>query len=248
MDLENAAQSEDLSNDANARIGKSGDRLDNRVYSQLLDAIRFGRHALGERLPSENELARTYNVSRPIIRMALSRLREDGLIVSKQGAGSFVSSGTQDDTAAFGPLASISDIGAYFQFRYHLEAQTARLAARHSQPDHILELRELVATMETYSYLDVGGIDPDFQFHARVAELSNNRFLATSMQMLRSHMTYVGRFSRSLKKTALPIGTPPANQEHLKIVDAIEAHNEDAAARAMIAHIEGSERRVFKGD
>ena len=102
--------------------------------------------------------------------------------------------------------------------------------------------------MEAFGCLDVAGIDPDFKFHARIAELSNNRFMANSVHMLRSHMTYVGRFSRSLKKTALTVGAPPAYQEHLAIVAAIEAKDEEAARRAMIAHIEGSERRVFKGE
>ena len=134
MNVENLSQRDLPSEQSGSRTGKSGTRLDSRVYSELLDAIRFGRFALGQRLPSENELAQTYNVSRPIIRVALSRLREDGLIVSKQGAGSFVSSGTQGDESGFGPLASVTDIGAYFQFRYHLEAETARLAARFAKP------------------------------------------------------------------------------------------------------------------
>ena len=248
MSSDKMPQSDVTDNVEITRHDKPSARLDNRVYSELLDAIRFGRYALGERLPSEHELARAHNVSRPVIRIALSRLREDGLIISKQGSGSFVSSGVQGETSGYGPLASVTDIGAYFQFRYYLESQTARWAARYVQSDDIDSLRDLINAMEEYGGLDNGGIDPDFQFHAKIAELSNNRFFASSMNMLRSHMIYVGRFSRSLKKTTSITGASPAQREHIAIVDAIEAHDEDEAARAMILHIEGSERRVFKGE
>ena len=72
-------------------LGVPSERLENQVHARLLDAIRLGDYSLGQKLPSEHELAAEYGVSRPVIRAALARLREDGLIVSRRGAGSFLS-------------------------------------------------------------------------------------------------------------------------------------------------------------
>lgn len=223
-------------------------RLEDRVYASLLDDIRFGRLALGHRLDSENQLAMEHSVSRPVIRSALSRLRDDGLIVSKQGAGSFVSSGVSDGVSGYAPLDSIKDIGTYFSFRRFLEAETARLAASHAQAHDIVALKELVVKMEALAELDVAGIDLDFQFHAKIAELSDNRFLSGTMNMLRSHMRYVGRFSRSLHKMQKPQRTRERSREHLAIIEAIESGDGEKAAQQMIGHIDSTERRVFKGE
>jgi len=42
------------------------DRLESQVYRALLDKIRFGTYALGEKLPSEHELSEEHDVSRPV--------------------------------------------------------------------------------------------------------------------------------------------------------------------------------------
>jgi GntR family transcriptional regulator len=64
------------------------------VYVQLADElaalIRDGTYPAGSRLPSEAELAETYEVARPTVRQALARLREQDLIVTLHGRGSVV--------------------------------------------------------------------------------------------------------------------------------------------------------------
>lgn len=64
------------------------------VYVQLADElarlIRDGTYPPGSRLPSEAELAETYEVARPTVRQALGRLRDLGLIVTLHGRGSVV--------------------------------------------------------------------------------------------------------------------------------------------------------------
>src|SRR5690606_35152563 len=72
--------------------GSGGTRmlLADRVYHIMHSRIANGAYAADHRLPSENELATELDVSRPVLRAALERLRGEGLIVSRQGAGSFV--------------------------------------------------------------------------------------------------------------------------------------------------------------
>lgn len=61
-----------------------------RIYDDLLEQINTGRLRDGERLPSEIELAQTYDVSRPTVTRALNDLRQQGLLMRRSGAGSFV--------------------------------------------------------------------------------------------------------------------------------------------------------------
>lgn len=61
-----------------------------RIVDDLRTEILGGDRAPGERLPSENELARAYETSRPTVRRAIASLRAEGLIVTEQGRGAFV--------------------------------------------------------------------------------------------------------------------------------------------------------------
>ena len=64
--------------------------LADRVYHLLYSRISNGDYPANQKLPSEKTLADEFGVSRPILRMALERLRDQGLIHSRQGAGSYV--------------------------------------------------------------------------------------------------------------------------------------------------------------
>src|SRR5260370_30531171 len=61
-----------------------------QVANILRAAILTKKFEPGEQLPSGNELARTYKVSRATVQDALRVLKNEGLIVSRQGSGVFV--------------------------------------------------------------------------------------------------------------------------------------------------------------
>jgi DNA-binding GntR family transcriptional regulator len=65
--------------------------LADQVYDIILKSILSGEFQPGSKLPSENELAELYQVSRPTIRTAFSRLGELGYVIKKRGVGTFVS-------------------------------------------------------------------------------------------------------------------------------------------------------------
>ncbi len=64
------------------------------LYSQLVSIVKrnitAGTLAAGELLPSEAELCKTFNVSRSTVRQAIGSLEAEGLVVRKQGRGTFV--------------------------------------------------------------------------------------------------------------------------------------------------------------
>ena len=60
------------------------------IHDELLNDVRAGHYAAGEKMPTEAELARRFNVNRHTVRRALGLLRENGFVLSKKGAGVFV--------------------------------------------------------------------------------------------------------------------------------------------------------------
>jgi DNA-binding FadR family transcriptional regulator len=226
---------------------EGSERLEVQVYKDLLDKIRFGTFRLGQKLPSEHELAEEHNVSRPVIRAALSKLRDSGLIVSRRGAGSFVNSGVPTEASGYTPLGSVSDISNYFDFRRTIEGEIAALAAQNGGPDAAKELRGIAE--EVLSLLANGedSVGADIRFHTTLAELSDNRFLLETLGLIRSHWIFIGNFVRSLGATRVRTGQRMTN-EHFAIADAVGKRDPVAARKAMLLHIDGSQHRVFKGD
>ena len=78
--------------------------LADMVYDRVRRSILNGEFRPDERLPGENALAGQYEVSRPVIRAALKRLRDEGMVTSRQGSGSFVSAPVAQKPLAFQPL------------------------------------------------------------------------------------------------------------------------------------------------
>ena len=60
------------------------------IHDRLHQEIATGHYKLGEKLPTEVELARRFSVNRHTVRHAIAELRNHGIVHSKRGAGIFV--------------------------------------------------------------------------------------------------------------------------------------------------------------
>lgn len=76
----------------------------NQVDEILLERIRDGRYLPGSRIPSESELSDELGVSRATVRTALAKLAANGLIIRKQGDGTYVNARMRDASAHLGNL------------------------------------------------------------------------------------------------------------------------------------------------
>ena len=232
----------------NPGSGAPNSRLDDRIYQALLGRIHSGTYGLGERLPPENDLADEFDVSRPVIRAALARLREAGLVVSRKGSGSFVSSGDSHTSGGFTALSSIEDIAGYFAFRRTIEAEAASLAATRPDKALIAQMHAALSGMDDEIEAGLATVEHDMRFHSLVARMSGNRYLYESLQLLRPHMIFMGRFVRSLSPSGYVRGKMSMRDEHHRIVAAIEAADPAAARARMEDHIRASELRIFEGE
>src|SRR5262245_26860357 len=61
-----------------------------RIADEIENAIRFGNHAVGDRLPAEIEIADRFGVNRHTVRRALAELAERGLVRAQRGSGTYV--------------------------------------------------------------------------------------------------------------------------------------------------------------
>lgn len=223
--------------------GKLGDR----VYEYILSQIITGEFAVAARLPSESELAERLAVSRPIVREALGRLREDGVVESRRGSGSYVLRRPAPDVRSFAPISSIADIQRCFVFRIAVEGEIAALAAKMRDEDGLLKLRHAFIALEIVSEQRRLGVEEDIAFHRAVAETTGNHFFVTTLNALHEQIATGINLNRNLSLIQPRPRLLSVQREHKAILDAIELGDEAAARRAMQLHLENARRRVFDG-
>ena len=218
--------------------------LSDMVFDRMYRAIKSGAYAPEERLPTEHDLAAEFEVSRPVVREALRKLRDQRLIYSRQGAGSFVRQAGVREPLGFGQVENFSDLHRCYEFRLTLEPAGAAAAAdRHTQDD-LTEIQGALDIMRDATDRNRHREDADFQFHLAIAKASGNRYFSTAMEALKDHIAVGMQFhGRSLKQT--PDGLDNVYGEHQAIFDAIRDHRSEDARRLMAAHLIGSRDRLF---
>ena len=228
--------------------GSGGTRmlLADRVYHVMHSRIANGSYAADQRLPSENELADELDVSRPVLRAALERLRTEGLIYSRQGAGSFVRSRDEPPSLGYSPVETIADIQRCYEFRLTIEPDAAYYAARRRNQAKLDELSQVLALLGDATSQHSHREDADYAFHMAITAASNNHYYEASMKALREHI-HVGMrlHGRSLMNDRSS-GLEHVFQEHVDIFEAIRDQDADAAKARMRQHIESSRNRLFE--
>lgn len=222
--------------------------LSDRLYEKILEAIIDGEFPEGGRLPTEHDLAAGYGVSRPVIREALARLRFDGIITSRRGAGSFVVRRPREPLHRIDGVASVADIQRCFEFRVVLEGEIAGLAADRAEAG---EVDAIAAACDAFAAaVETGkdGIEEDLAFHFAVARATRNDFFVNALFGVETAMRFAIRFGKTLSTVAPAVRLGKVVGEHRAILDAIRAGDADAARTAMRRHLGNSRRRMFDGD
>lgn len=214
--------------------------LPDQVYEQVLLQIGSGQLAIGDRLPSEPKLAAALGVSRPVVRVALGRLRADGLIASRQGAGSFVLRRPSAPFLEAAPRGSIAELLRCFELRLAVEGEAAALAAARRTPADLAAIARAARRMEEAFAAGMIGADADVAFHHAVAEATGNEMFPRAMDMMRQPMRDGIATARRLAQQATEERRPFVLAEHKAILARIEGSDAEGARAAMRAHIERS--------
>jgi DNA-binding FadR family transcriptional regulator len=216
------------------------------IYERIFERIVAGELPVNARLPSETELARNCGASRPVVREALARLREDGIIVSRQGSGSYVKRRPDSALLRFVPVSSIADVQRGFEFRAGLEGAAAALAAERWEDGDIAEIRHALAALDRCIANGELGVDADVRFHRAVAQATHNPYHIAVQETLQAQIAFGMNLTRNLSlRQAARLRL--VQNEHVAIVAALEARDAARARAAMEHHIENARRRMFEG-
>jgi DNA-binding FadR family transcriptional regulator len=221
-----------------------------RVFERLLAQISTGKYQTDQRLPGELELAAQFLVSRPIVREALQLLREQGLVYSRRGSGTYVCSApsTRQPVAALGfaPVETIADIQRCYEFRITIEPDHAHWAALRWDEARLAAIASELELMRDATRVHSHREDADFAFHSAIAEASNNHYYVSSMQALKEHIG-VGMKFHGLSVMGPSAALESVFEEHVAIFEAIRNRDAAKARTIMRGHLESSRDRVFGG-
>ena len=222
-------------------------KLSAGIYEQLFERIVAGEFPVNSRLPSETELSRRFGASRPVVREALARLRDDGVIVSRQGSGSYVRRRPDNAVLQFVPVGSIADIQRCFEFRVGLEGSAAALAAARWEDEDLGEIEAALAELEGCIEGGQLGVEADEHFHRAIAQATHNHYHVAVQASLQPHIAFGMTLTRNLSLLRTRERLRLVQDEHVAILRAIEARDETGARAAMEAHIENARQRMFEG-
>jgi GntR family transcriptional regulator, transcriptional repressor for pyruvate dehydrogenase complex len=228
--------SERLLNDHLTKIERR-EPVSMEVVRRLVDLLLSDRIAVGERLPSERQLATALGVGRSAIRDALRPLVLLGLVDVRVGDGTYL----KDADSSFLPrviewglLLKADRMRDLIETRRYVEITLAGLAAERQDHESLGLIRERLRQMETSIPDSAAFVQADMAFHLAIAEAARNQVLSGILTNLQSLLTvWISRVIGAAGEAR------SSYLEHPPILAAIEAGDRSAAQAAMAAHIDG---------
>lgn len=210
-----------------------------RLYEQVVDRLRehIDVEGLrpGDRLLSEREMAERLGVSRTSVRQALTALEVMGLVEIRHGGGIFL---RRPPEAVLPPLADAladehAQLPAVMEVRQAIEAQTARLAAQRRSERDLAALERALRAMQEAIEAGADTADADSAFHDGIVAAARNPLLTGLWEQM------AGPVDKTRRASLARPGRPRASlAAHRRIFEAIAGGDCDAAAAAMLKHLE----------
>jgi GntR family transcriptional regulator, transcriptional repressor for pyruvate dehydrogenase complex len=227
-------------------------QLHEQIVSQIKGLIMSNGIEVGQRLPSERDLAQQFKVSRVVVREALKSLEQSGFVVRRTGAagGAFVTDNhylpffnSAYDLFKGGKLT----LAHFHEARSAVECKSASLAALRAKPEDIRRLRELnkklIERPAEQRHLNEAAV----AFHVAIAEISGNPLVRLMIQSLIElfvklysglvkHRAIGGKLrSEQIEVATLTDFIRDTHKIHEEIIDAIEAADQSRAEELMAA-------------
>jgi GntR family transcriptional repressor for pyruvate dehydrogenase complex len=211
-------------------------RATDQAIAKIKELISSGEFTAGARLPTERELTQRFGVSRSSLREAVRALALVGVLESRVGDGTYVT--TLEPELLLTGIAFVSDLVdassllEIHQVRRILEPAATRLAAHRLGDDDFERLRDCLRRMETADSVPAF-IEADTAFHRVILDACGNTTLASLIQNLSS-----GTQRARLWQSVVAQGAVEATlASHRSIFDALFARDEEMAAAADMMHL-----------
>jgi len=214
-------------------------KLYEEVSARIEEMIHEGRFAPGDQLPSERELMETFDVGRSAVREAMLSLQRMGLVAVSSGERSRVLAPSAKalvgelSGAARLLLSQAGGVAHFQQARALFEIGLARQAAQLATEEDLARLRVALAANRAAI-----GSQPRFQqtdvaFHFAIAEIPRNPIFTSLHEAVVAWLT-----EQRATSGRVPGAGEAAYAAHVRIYEAIAAHDVPAAEAAMQQHLE----------
>lgn len=216
-------------------------RLSMRVAERILDSIRDGTYAPGDRLPPERALAEEFRVSRNSVREALSALELSEIIEARVGSGTYVRRLPGSDIDFEGSLSAVDmgfDAIEVWEAHRELDIAVAGLAAERATSADCHALGAIQQDLEAAAHDD--DVDEvlvqSWRFRRAMAQAAENRPLETAQSILRKITERA--FVKTLTADALRGRLLDAAAAHSNILLGVRLRDREATAEAVRAYYE----------
>ena len=201
-----------------------------QVFDQLRGQILSGSWKPGDKLPSENELAAQFGVSRVTVRNALQKLSGLGLLETRFGEGSFIRG--PEAGAALNQLVPMLYLGRetlrdILTFRRMVEGPICEIACRRVTDREIAQLRELLDQMERAEADLPAFARLDSAFHCMLARLTRSKMMQQIYQIIDDAMQ--SAYRQNARRQSVPV----AIHWYREILAAFDARDSARARQAM---------------
>ncbi len=214
-------------------------KLYQEVLLKINEIIEEDQLSVGDRLPSERELADRLKVGRSSVREALRALELLGLISTRRGEGTFIEEHTSHrlvEILSFFILRNDKSKKELLELRTMIELDAIRLAAERIDNKMIEKMENLIVKSEEELKLGIIPLEEDYLFHQSIALATNNHLL---YKLWKPVVDY-GRVI--LKESLERYGRPEESiDEHRKILKALKEHDVKEAEYQMKRHLQKSE-------
>lgn len=225
------------------------ERLSDRLAVVLRERIDRGDWAPGHRLPTERELTERFQVSRTVVREAVSRLKSMGLLTSRQGLGVFVAPTHAARALRFDPsvLGSLEAVLQVVEVRRSLEGEVAALAARRITPGKAAHIEAALEAIESAVARGEDGVEEDLRFHREIARATDNPQFERLLDFLEQYQRDAIRVTRTNEAMHGGFMTE-VRAEHQAIASAVIAGLPEQAREAATLHMVRAADRIEQAD
>ncbi|MFB5663637.1 FadR/GntR family transcriptional regulator [Alteribacillus sp. HJP-4] len=219
---------------------KSIDRktLSKQVIDEIIQLLTTGQLKPGDRLPSEMELMTMFNVSRPVMREALTSLEAVGVVHRKTRNGTFFSDKIGSKPFSMMLALSTGNVRTIIETRISLELGLVTMAAEKISDDSLKKLEIAIEEMKKHTD-DYRSFDR--QFHEEIAQSASNPLLEAIIDPL------LNLFDETWDQIPGHYRNPEKTlQHHIDIYNALKNRDPIAAYTSMYTHLNYVRERVYK--
>jgi DNA-binding FadR family transcriptional regulator len=219
--------------------------MSDQVAQQLLKQIEVGSFRDTGKLPTEAALAQEFGVSRTVIREAISRLKNEGVVEPRQGSGVFISqhAGIRPLRIDYDEAVDAKSLPQLLAVRRAIEAEVAAEAARCRTDADMDAIDTALRRIDEAVAAGRDGVAEDIAFHRAIAVVTGNPYFLKTLEFLTQYLEAGMKVTRGNEASRDDFSWQ-VRDEHAAIVAAIRAGDPMAARNAACTHMYNAARRL----